>query len=107
MSATSLTTDTAALVPAGSAPPINYSVTSANLAPAAGAHPTQTQAFINHDLFDVDTYYSAALTSGIRDLHQNCFYPSSGSTVCVGKPFCCNGTAATNEADWRIKCALH
>ena len=106
MSATSLTTSTALLVPTGAAAPVNYSVTSENLTPADGGAPTQTKAQINHDLFGVDSYYSAAFTSGIRDLHQNCFYPSGGSTVCVGKNFCCNGTPANNENDWRAKCAL-
>jgi hypothetical protein len=106
MSATSLTTDTALLVPVGAASPVNYSVTSATLKSTDGSAANQSQAVIGHDLFGVNSNYSTAFTSGIRDLHQNCFFPSGGSTVCVGKRFCCNGVASNDEADWRTKCAL-
>ena len=92
MSATSITTDTMKLVPGSGGAPTNYALTSEGVSSTSGGPLDQTKATIQHDLLSSDQPYAADLTSGLRDLHQNCFYPGGGQTVCTGsEPYCCNG----------------
>jgi len=93
MSFTSMTTSTARLVPGSNGAPTNYWVDGDTVSSVAGGEPDQGQAVIHHDLLSQNQPYAASLTSGLRDLRQNCFYPGAGQTVCTGsEPFCCNGT---------------
>lgn len=81
MSQTSMTSDSVRLVPGAGGAPTNFEVTS-----------DKTVGTIRHDLMSVDQPYAASLTSALRDLHQNCFYPGGGQTLCTGKEaYCCNG----------------
>jgi hypothetical protein len=94
MSATSVTTDTTRLLsPPANAAPTNFSVTSGSLSSAMGGKLDRTKVTFSHDLLSAKSpLYSADMNSGLRDLQQNCFYPSGGQTACTGnEPYCCNG----------------
>lgn len=58
--------------------------------------PEKTKGIIRHGGFwDVSDFQTQA-SQGVKDIYQNCFYPSGGQTVCTGsspegKPYCCNG----------------
>ncbi len=92
MSSTSFTSDNAKLVPGPNGAPTNYSLETEAISSVAGGEPDQTKGVIDHDLLSVNQPYAVDLTSGLRDLHQNCFYPGGGQTVCTGsEPYCCNG----------------
>jgi hypothetical protein len=71
-----------------------YWVKSENIdnAPADG-EPDWTKAGIYHSLFYDTTSYRAQIGSGVNDIYQNCYNPSSGVT-CTGNPSCC-GLAPT------------
>jgi hypothetical protein len=92
MSYSSMTTDTVRLVPGTGGAPTNYMIAGDAVSSVAGGDPDQGQAVILHDLLSENQPYGVSLTSGLRDLRQNCFYPGGGQTVCTGnEPFCCNG----------------
>jgi hypothetical protein len=92
MSAISITSDTVRFKPSVGGAPTNYDLTSEAITWQNGAKPDRTKATVRHDLMSVNQPYSSLLTSGLRDLHQNCFYPGGGSSVCTGsEPYCCNG----------------
>jgi len=55
-----------------------------------------TQAEIRHSMFSDTTSYRAQVGSGVKDIYQNCFKPSSSAT-CVGSPSCC-GEVPTGES---------
>ncbi len=98
MSSASFTSDHARLVPGAGGAPTNYSLATEALSSVAGGDPDQTKGVIDHDLLSTNQPYAIDLTSGLRDLRQNCFYPGGGQTVCTGdEPFCCNG-APSNVA---------
>lgn len=113
MSATSFTTDAMRLVPGGN-PPTNFSVTSDRVMSTAGVELDQTKATIKHDLLPVNSpKYSADMNSGLRDLHQNCFYPGGaagggGGSTCTdpSKPFCCNGKPYATAAEATAFCGF-
>ncbi len=93
MSFTSMSTSSVRLVPGPDGAPTNYWVEGGTVSSVAGGEPDQGQALIRHDLLSVNQPYAAHLTSGLRDLRQNCFFPGAGQTVCTGtEPYCCNGT---------------
>jgi hypothetical protein len=75
--------------------PIGYWITKEDL-PANG-NPTNTQAIINHSMFSDATSYRSQVGSGVSDIYQNCFKPSS-SAACAGNPSCC-GLAPTNASE--------
>ncbi len=92
MSLTSMTTSSVRLVPGPNGAPTNYWVDGTTVSSVAGGQPDQGQAVLHHDLLSQNQPYAASLTSDLRDLRQNCFYPGAGQTVCTnGDPFCCNG----------------
>ncbi len=92
MSSTSFTTDNAKLIPGTGGAPTNYSIATEAVSSTVGGAPDETTGLIDHDLLSINQPYSIDMTSGLRDLHQNCFYPGGGQTVCTGsEPYCCNG----------------
>ncbi len=92
MSSSSFTSDNAKLVPGANGAPTNFSLATEAISSVAGGEPDQTKGIIDHDLLSINQPYGLSLTSGLRDLRQNCFYPGAGQTVCTGnEPFCCNG----------------
>ncbi len=92
MSSTSFTTDTVRLLPGANGAPTNYAIMTEAISSVAGGEADQTKGIIDHDLLSINQPYAINLTSGLRDLRQNCFYPSGGRTVCTGsEPYCCNG----------------
>lgn len=92
MSSASFTSDNARLVPGAGGAPTNYWASTEAVASTSGGAPDQTKGIVHHDLLSSNQPYALDLTSGLRDLHQNCFYPAGGQTVCTGnEPFCCNG----------------
>lgn len=113
MSTASITTDTMRLVP-GTNPPANFTVTSGALASVAGGKLDETKAVIQHDLFAVNsTKYGADMTSGLRDLQQNCFYPGGAAGGGTGsdctdpsKPYCCNGKPYATAAEAASGCGF-
>ena len=62
-----------------------------------------TKVFLNHTPFGAATLYGSELGSGIKDVYQNCYLPSSSTDGagggCSGSPYCCNG-APLNRAGW-------
>ncbi|MFA4942040.1 MAG: FISUMP domain-containing protein [Patescibacteria group bacterium] len=76
--------------------PTGYWITSENLdfSPLDG-QPDITRAKINHSMLGENIFYSSQVGSGIKDIYQNCFKPSSGPscTASTIAPSCCNGTA--------------
>jgi len=79
--------------------PIGYWITSQDMAgdgnPADLSVPDDdyTQAEIRHSMFSDATSYRVQVGSGVRDIYQNCFQPSSGPG-CTGGLSCCNGVAS-------------
>ncbi len=59
----------------------------------------QTTAYIKHAIFFEGAEYTSQVGSGVKDIYQNCFKPSGGSSgniICQpssAQPFCCNGVA--------------
>jgi len=51
----------------------------------------KTKAEIKHSIFAESIDYQAQVGSGVKDINQNCFKPSSGPG-CTGNPSCCAGT---------------
>lgn len=62
----------------------------------------QTTSHIRHALFFEGANYTSQVGSGVKDIYQNCFKPSggsSGSIICApnsAQPFCCNGIAKSS-----------
>ncbi|MEA3463822.1 MAG: hypothetical protein U9R14_01990 [Patescibacteria group bacterium] len=69
--------------------PLGYWITKDNIDddPLDG-EPDWTQAEIRHSMFADTAGYRAQVGSGVKDIYQNCFKPSS-SAACVGSPSCC------------------
>jgi hypothetical protein len=58
-----------------------------------------SSAGINHSLFNDALTHVADVGSGVKDIYQNCYKPSSGPS-CVASdlyPTCCSGTAVQDE----------
>ncbi len=65
--------------------------------------PDKTRLYIHHSEFTSTTTYVAQIGSGVRDIYQNCFKPSSGP-ACSGvnavdetNPSCCSGARSNEE----------
>jgi hypothetical protein len=77
---------------------VGYWITSENLdvAPIDG-EPDQTKAYLNHAKFFEGAGYNAQVGSGVLDIYQNCFKPSSGPQCDASPtiPFCCDGVPSS------------
>lgn len=53
--------------------------------------PDATRAFLNHGTFSQSTLYDAQVGSGVKDIYQNCYKPSSGPSCAANslQPSCC------------------
>jgi hypothetical protein len=53
--------------------------------------PDRTSAFLSHGQFIGSTQYQSQVGSGVKDIYQNCYKPSSGPscTAGPGQPSCC------------------
>ncbi len=56
---------------------------------------TTTEAYINHFKFNVKTAYKTEINAHVKDIYQNCFYPSKGPGCSppapAGQECCCAG----------------
>lgn len=59
--------------------------------------PDWTQALLKHSMFSDSTGYRAQAGSGVRDIYQNCFKPSTGPG-CIGGPSCCGGVPSAGSS---------
>jgi hypothetical protein len=75
--------------------PLGHWITKENL-PMDG-NPTYTEASIKHSMFSDSVSYRSQVGSGIKDIYQNCFKPSSDSLGCTGGPSCCGGVSKASE----------
>lgn len=80
---------------------------------ATSSEPVATRAVINHGIFAASTEavrydYFPSITSGAKDILQNCFYPGAGPrtgtdntggicTVTPNQPYCCNGVTSAER----------
>lgn len=86
---------------------IGYWVTKENIddEPPLDGYADRTKVFLDHTMFSESTTYRAQAGSGVKDIYQNCFKPSSGpacsgsNSVTEQQPSCCAGeqTASTSE----------
>jgi len=76
--------------------PTGYWTSSENLdASPLDGQPDMTRARINHSMFGENIDYVSQVGSGVKDIFQNCFKPSSGPS-CIAtqaRPSCCNNTS--------------
>jgi len=78
--------------------PTGYWTSSENLdASPLDGQPDMTRAKINHSMFGENIDYVAQVGSGVKDIFQNCFKPSSGPNCLANQssPSCCNGTTTS------------
>ncbi len=77
-------------------PVTDYWVTAENI---PSALPVQTQAYIYHNKFKTATDYKLEATSQIKDIYQNCLFPSIGpgciAPAPAGQNCCCQGAWAS------------
>jgi hypothetical protein len=74
--------------------PVGYWIAKENLdSPPLDGEPDYTRAEIKHSTLADTTSYRAQVGSGVKDIYQNCYKPSSGPN-CTGIPSCC-GQAST------------
>ncbi|MDO9399745.1 MAG: Ig-like domain-containing protein [bacterium] len=89
MMANSLNSDSLNLV---GTPVINYWISKTD-----DASTSKTTVIFNHDQFNEDSRYSPKITSAVKDVYQNCYFPCSGvnetGSNVQGGPSCCNGVA--------------
>ena len=105
MSLTSFTSDSARLISSSPDAPTNYWLETENVSSVADAPSDQTTATFLHDLLSTNQMYSSSFTSGIRDLHQNCYFPPANAGDCSVpegatepvKKYCCNGSPSDAE----------
>lgn len=74
--------------------PTGYWTSSENLdASPLDGQPDMTRARINHSMFGENIDYVSQVGSGVKDIFQNCFKPSSGPSCIANQasPSCCNG----------------
>ena len=64
--------------------------------PPPDGEPDYTQAEIRHSMFSDSTSFRSQVGSGVKDIYQNCFKPSS-SQACTGTPSCCGETPTSNS----------
>ena len=70
---------------------VGYWTAGQNIDDNLDSEPDWTKVEIRHSLFSDSTSFRAQAGSGIEDIYQNCFNPSSGNG-CTGKPSCCGLT---------------
>ena len=72
--------------------PIGYWIAQTDIdSPPPDGDPDYTQAEIRHSMFSDSTSFRSQVGSGVKDIYQNCFKPSSGP-LCTGTntdPSCC------------------
>jgi len=72
--------------------PIGYWISKqdVDVAPFDG-QPDRTKAYLNHGSFSDSTYYESQVGSGVKDIYQNCYKPSSGPSCLANplQPSCC------------------
>ncbi|MCX6792409.1 MAG: Ig-like domain-containing protein [Candidatus Falkowbacteria bacterium] len=58
--------------------------------------PDRTSAFLNHGSFSDSTEYQAQVGSGVKDIYQNCYKPSTGPNCAANplQPSCCREKVA-------------
>lgn len=78
--------------------PLGYWIAKENVdnAPPDG-EPDWTKVYIRHSLFSDSTKYRSQAGSGVKDIYQNCFKPSS-SSICTGNPSCCGEIPEPNSS---------
>lgn len=66
----------------------------------------KTTAYVNHIQFFEGADYKSQAGSGVKDIYQNCFKPSSGPGIDSGNciatpifPFCCDGISSQNPCE--------
>ena len=67
-----------------------------DIAPLDG-EPDYTQAEIRHSMLADTTSYRVQVGSGVKDIYQNCYKPSSGPG-CIGNPSCCGQTPTAGSS---------
>jgi len=79
---------------------VGYWTTSENLDTTADGQvldgiPDRTTSYIEHAKFYEGANYQAQIGSGVKDIYQNCFKPSTGLTCAYDEafPYCCDGNA--------------
>jgi hypothetical protein len=86
---------------------VGYWVTKENIddEPPLDGYADRTKVFIQHTMFNESTTYRAQAGSGVLDIYQNCFKPSSGP-ACTGgnsvteqQPSCCAGTPTAETTE--------
>ena len=84
---------------AGLAP--GYWITRENLDIDLDGEIDRTQASIDHSLFAESVTYRAQIGSGLKDIYQNCFKPSSGPGCAATEtnPSCCGAPTATLDPE--------
>ncbi|MFP4514961.1 MAG: pilin [Parcubacteria group bacterium] len=79
---------------------LGYWIMTENIdSPPLDGEPDITSAIIGHSLFNDALTHIADVGSGVKDIYQNCYKPSSGPD-CVASdlyPSCCSGTAVNQE----------
>lgn len=63
----------------------------------ADGEPDRTAANMKHSMFSDSTTYRSQAGSGVKDIYQNCYSPSTGPS-CIGAPSCCQSTPAASES---------
>jgi len=74
--------------------PVGYWVVSDDIDITGDGVADYTQATVRHADFPESVTFRAQVGSGVKDIYQNCFRPSSssGPSVCNGNPSCCGNT---------------
>lgn len=73
-----------------------YSVSSYNIDETlVDGFPDKTMVEVPHSLFTENQAYHIDIGSGVKDIYQNCFLPSTGPgcSATAQKPYCCYGVA--------------
>jgi hypothetical protein len=69
--------------------PVGFWIAKENVdSPPLDGGPDYTRAEIRHSTFADTTSYRVQVGSGVKDIYQNCYKPSSGPG-CIGSPSCC------------------
>ncbi|MDD5031688.1 MAG: pilin [Patescibacteria group bacterium] len=76
------------LISATSSP--GYWVAKDNIDSNGDGETDRTRVEVRHSMFGDSTNYRVQVGSGVKDINQNCFKPSSGPG-CAGNPSCCAG----------------
>ncbi len=68
--------------------------------------PVKTKVYINHSRFPVATDCTPEVNQSVKDIYQNCFFPSEGPNGSGGdcgttktQPYCCEGSPSSCDCD--------